>query len=134
MKTYYKKGFTLIELLIVMMIIAILVGISVVALGGARKTARDAKRKSDLESIRAAIEIYRADCNEYPTTLSSPLQRNCTGAVNTYIQTVPLDPSGGNYYYSATTSTYRICAELEDPGTSMTCSGCASCNYRVGSP
>ena len=135
--TSIKFGFTLVELLIVMAIIAILAGISIFALQGARTSARDARRKSDLEAISAAIEVYRADCDEYPIggSLPSPLQRNCTGTMNTYMETIPTDPGGGGYYYWSDGAKYRICAALEDPPIPvMACSGCATCNYRKGSP
>ena len=138
-----NKGFTLIELLIVMAIIALLASISIFALQGARQSSRDAKRKTDLESIRAAIEIYRADCSVYPPSLPSPpspLQSpvGCTGSINTYMQTVPTDPSGSNYHYWTDGTIYRICACLENaPIPAMTCPG-FSCSagtgiYRVGS-
>ena len=63
-----KKGFTLIELLVVISIIGILIAVSIFGLSGARESARDARRKSDLELIRSGLELYRADCNAYPTT------------------------------------------------------------------
>ncbi|MCK4588676.1 prepilin-type N-terminal cleavage/methylation domain-containing protein, partial [Candidatus Woesebacteria bacterium] len=62
-----KKGFTLIELLVVISIIGILLALSIFGLQGARKSARDSKRKADIELIRSGIEIYKADCNVYPT-------------------------------------------------------------------
>lgn len=65
-----EKGFTLIELLVVMTIIAILAGLALVSYQGARKTARDGKRKADMETIRSALEMYRADNGEYPPTTS----------------------------------------------------------------
>src|SRR5689334_22004949 len=64
--SHKNSGFTLIELLVVISIIAILVGLSIFGLQGARESSRDAKRKADLEQIRSGIEIYRADCNTYP--------------------------------------------------------------------
>ncbi len=59
------RGFTLIEMLVVIAIIGIVVSLSLFGLNGARESSRDAKRKSDLELIRAAIETYRSDCNNY---------------------------------------------------------------------
>lgn len=141
MKDYQELAFTMIELLIVIAIIGVLSAISVVAMRGAREASRDAKRKADLESIRASIEIYRADCKTYPNpwtpTAGSSLTASCTGSTNTYIESVPGDPDGStSYFYSSDGTTYRLCAALEDPGSVMTCSGCTipGCNYRVGSP
>ncbi|PIW08190.1 hypothetical protein COW38_01240, partial [Candidatus Collierbacteria bacterium CG17_big_fil_post_rev_8_21_14_2_50_45_7] len=43
-----KKGFTLIELLVVITIIATLIGVASVSYSRATKSARDARRKTDL--------------------------------------------------------------------------------------
>lgn len=144
------KGFTLIELLVVISIIGILTAISAFALLGTREAGRDAKRKTDLETIRSALEIYKADCNRYPATLpavNSPLQgnpsaANCTGTTNTYLQSRPGDPTTGRTYGYRTTgtppNTYILCAALEEVTTAAAaCSGvsCGSgtCSYSITS-
>lgn len=144
-----KLGFTLIELLIVIAIIGVLTGISVFALTGSRESARDTKRKTDLEQIRSALEIYKSDCNRYPASLSfgSTLVGNGTNcpAANVYMQVVPQDTvTGKNYAYRATgtpATTYVICASMEDSAAtadprctaaSLSCGGV--CNYSVISP
>lgn len=140
-----SRGFTLIELLIVIVIIGILTGISVFALVGSRESARDARRKTDLEQIRSALELYRADCNRYPASLpaspSSLTGSTCTPAnTNTYMQSMPADPSSGSYSYSRTSSTsYVLCSRLEDPPSpANNTSGCppctGGCGYKVTSP
>ena len=55
------KGFTLIELLVVMVIIALLVGLLLPALGRAREEARKTQCRSNLRQIGLAINIY---CND----------------------------------------------------------------------
>lgn len=61
-----NKGFTLIELLVVIAIIGILAAIIFVAINSARVKARDARRKSDYESIQKALEMYMTAENKYP--------------------------------------------------------------------
>jgi len=145
--TIYKfsSGFTLIELLVVIAIIGILTALSIFGLQNARSSARDAKRKSDLEAIRSALEIYKADCNVYPTTLNLSSSTSIIGSgtcANTYMAATPVDPLSptSNYVYtSPTNQTYNICATLEQaPTSTMYTSACGSCgtacNYIVTNP
>lgn len=61
-----QSGFTLIELLIVIVIIAILAAIAITAFANAQAQARDSQRKSDIEQIQQALELYYADNGHYP--------------------------------------------------------------------
>ena len=115
-----RRGFTLIELLVVISIIGILIGISLFGLQGARESSRDAKRKSDLEMIRGGLEIYKSDCDIYPAGLGSSLvgsgSPTSCAVTNIYISAIPLDPldPARVYIYTRlTTSTYTLCASLE---------------------
>jgi prepilin-type N-terminal cleavage/methylation domain-containing protein len=56
-----EKGFTLIELLVVIAIIAILATLVLIALDGARDSARDADRKGAISQIRTASQLYASD-------------------------------------------------------------------------
>ncbi|MGB9613812.1 MAG: type II secretion system protein [Candidatus Margulisiibacteriota bacterium] len=142
MKKSSKFGFTLIELLVAMTILAVLMAISLVSYQGAKKSARDGKRKADLEQIRSALEIYRTDCKTYPTSLNfgSPLTGTteiCAG--NTYMEEVPKDPGSCNYSYTRSgANSYTLCASLEVGGGTVTgCGSCGSgctCNYKVTNP
>lgn len=139
-----RSGFTLIELLVVITIIGILTGVALVAMGGARSSGRDGRRKADLESVRGALEQYKADCKSYPASINFTGSGTITGSCptsNTYMAAVPKDPQYPTYTYSYTpgspATTYTLCARLE--GSSASVSGCgscagASCNHKVTSP
>lgn len=140
------KGFTLIELLVVMTIIGLLAGISLFAMGGARESARDGRRKSDLEAVRSALELYKADCDEYPSSITFGGQLQGDGgtdcpASNVYMDEIPQDPlTGRNYTYVSTGSpavSYTLCAPLEDvTAADSNCSvSCGEiCSYHVNNP
>ena len=135
-----KTGFTLVEILVVVTIIGMLAAIGVASYTTFTKNARNARRKADLEQIRAAIELYRSNNNTYPTSLTV----NCSsvggitdGSGNTYMSQLPLDPKCNtySYYYTASASDYTLGTYLEGSTTTCasppSCSG-ASCNYCVG--
>lgn len=67
----FKNGFSLIELLVVLGIIAILTSLVAFNFNTARARARDVSRKSDLNSLKGALELYRNDNDgQYPNTTS----------------------------------------------------------------
>jgi len=125
-----KKGFTLIELLVVISIIGLLSTISVVALNGARKKGRDAKRVGDIRQIQTALELYFNDKGAYPVeesavTLGAEGQTTlCDGGLSdsctapTYMGIVPANPTPNGTIYSYTSpsggATYAITFTLEE--------------------
>jgi len=143
--------------------IAILTIIGIVSYSSVNKRSRDVKRKSDLEQIRSALEMFRSDNGEYPGQTSYPgitdsLFNNASTlgpalVGNQYIPAIPSDPNGNSSYYyeviptNAVHGSYCVCACLESnncDGTipanivSDTCSNIAShianCNYYLKSP
>lgn len=126
-----KKSFTLIEILVVVTIIGLLTTTASVSYTAFLKQSRDAKRKADIEQLRAALEMYRSNNNEYPlinvTQLLAPV---------VYIHSIPTDPMNPTYtyYYSGSESDYTLGAYLESTSSCpsvITCTG-ANCNYCVG--
>ena len=63
-----KSGFTIVELLIVIVVIAILAAITIVAYNGIQARARDNIRYADAKAIMKALELYKADNGNYPST------------------------------------------------------------------
>ena len=65
-KSFASKGFTLVELLIVVIILAILAAIIIPQFSGATDDAEQAAYDTNIANIRAAIDLYRQQHNEYP--------------------------------------------------------------------
>lgn len=85
------KAFTLIELLVVIAIIGILATLVIVSLGNSRAKARDSKRLNDLKAMANALELYYANNNQYPASITpgQPLEANDI----IYISKVPNNPT-----------------------------------------
>ena len=134
-----KNGFTLAELLIVIAIIAILVVLGLMNVGGQRIKANDVKRKTDLYKLKNAIEEYHNDHDTFPPegTIS------CGGAgLVPYLAEIPCDPKNPtariSYGYVPSTATggYRVCTILEDVSdpaiTDAGCGGSDGCGVGGG--
>ena len=116
------KGFTIVELLVVATIISLLATLGITTYASLGKQSRDAKRKGDLENVRAALEQYKNDNNYYPGLLT-------TLTPSKYLMTVPEDPRPGTntYLYCPTPDLsgnvvgYDLCSGLESGGSVKTC-------------
>jgi prepilin-type N-terminal cleavage/methylation domain-containing protein len=109
-----KKGFTLVELLVVIAIIGVLSAVAVVSLGSIRSSGRDARRITDIDSIKSAMEIINSETGKYdPGCAAGTVISSCTGG--------------------------KLAAQLQgitnvkDPsGTESCAAGCTSaCNYAL---
>lgn len=130
-----RTGYTLIELLIVMAIIGILTALIVTNLQAARQRGRDARRKSDLNTIQQALRLYYHDHSSFPLTAGltwgSALQSQ--DLATTYLTILPLDPAStptnplNYYYYSLDGSNYIVGTNLENPSDPDITSSQARC-------
>ncbi|MCS7093375.1 MAG: type II secretion system GspH family protein [Patescibacteria group bacterium] len=109
-----KKFFTLIEVLIVIILVGSLTGMITGNFLNSLKKARDARRKSDLEQIKKALELYYEDKGGYPQTLTfgSELKDPATGKI--YMSRLPTDPISPDYFYQSDGTYFRIYACLEN--------------------
>jgi len=134
-----KNGFTLVEILVVATIVSLLATAGIVSYSQFINQSRDAKRKADLEQIRAALEMYRSNNNVY---ITSSQNDNCANILNylisptKYIEKIPTDPKTGYYYRcNISTNDFTIGAYLESQTTGTTCGLCGTstnCNYCLG--
>ena len=136
-----KKAFTLVEILVVASIISLLASIAAVSYSQFIKQSRDTRRKTDIEQIRAAIELYRNFNGLYPTGAPGGSMTFGTGSIvdgggTKYMTKIPQDPSSSSntYYYGSTgAQDYALCAYLEAGGTATALScGATYCNYCMG--
>ena len=103
-------------MLVVITIIGVLSAAGLVFFTRAGASARDGRRKTDLEQLRSALVLYRTDNAAYPASISFTTM----APISTYISVPSMqDPLGGSktYTYTATNGTkgFSICATLELP-------------------
>src|SRR5690606_26631362 len=89
-----RRGFSLIELLVIISIIMLLSTIVLSSLDLQRKKARDAVRKTDIQFLRSALELYSVTMGSYPSNLTELTNLSD-------ISSIPSGPSGDSYHYSS---------------------------------
>ncbi len=93
-----RKGFTLVEILIVVVILGILAAIVIPQFTNASTEAKESNLKSNLQTVRAQLELYKLRNNDTPpadeTTFVSLMT---TPDVNgmTYLPSIPVNPFTG---------------------------------------
>lgn len=101
-----QKGFTLLEIMVVIVILGILASLVVPNLMGNKDKADRQKVVSDLVALENALDMYRLDNSNYPSTAQGlealvqepsgdPAARNYRQ--DGYIRRLPQDPWGNDY-------------------------------------
>lgn len=118
-----KSGFTLIELLVVTTIMAMLAIGAFISFNSAGKSARDGRRKTDLETIRQSLVLYKAENGCYPSgNYAAASSALTTGGFLS--NPAPTDPKPSTYSYVYTpaggacplTFTLAVSPNLENGG------------------
>lgn len=114
------RAFTLIEILVVATIIGVLVTVTAVSFSNAQRNSRNAKRKTDLETVRQALVLYRQDQGSYGNVGTTSTAGNFTNILTRLVDggyltsTGIADPKTGNPVYKARcTSGSSPCNKVE---------------------
>jgi len=110
-------GFTLIEIMVVILILGLLATIVVQSLRGATDRAKRTKAEADIAELKTALDRYYLDNGSYPTAeqgLQALVAAPTSGNVPTnyeqggYIERIPDDPWGHQYFYQSDGNTYVL--------------------------
>lgn len=121
-----RAGFTLIEVLVVLVIIATLASLVAPSVLQHVGTAKEETAKSQIEMIASALDAYRLDNGDYPSTqqglealriepTGSPQAKNWRGP---YLRkAIPNDPWGHPYAYTAPGTVNTLGFDLQSYGS-----------------
>ncbi|MEA2056608.1 MAG: prepilin-type N-terminal cleavage/methylation domain-containing protein [Patescibacteria group bacterium] len=130
-----QQAFTMIELLVVTTIIIVLTAIGIVSFRHASRSARNGRRKADLETVRQGLMLYKSENGCYPVV--SPFS-DMKATIEPYMGEAGIvDPkNNATYFYSyvpsgscgggAEAADFTLQARLEDEATPTV--------YEVSSP
>lgn len=102
-----QRGFTLIEIMVVVVIIGLLAAVVTTQLMGNVDKTRVEKAKQDIYALEAALDLYKLDNLNYPTTeqglqalKTKPADPSLTNYNERgYVKRLSKDPWGGEYIY-----------------------------------
>ncbi len=136
-----NRGFTLIELLLVLAIIGFLVAVIVPSVGNYGAEAKEKSVKSDLQTLKAAIEMYRVEKGIFPA--QATIETDLQGLSNRLVDNIPADPykTTQDYVYKVATGgtkdTYVIYSVGKDGDGSCAVTNadiCTKTNGASGNP
>ncbi|MBD9415133.1 type II secretion system major pseudopilin GspG [Pseudomonas sp. PDM16] len=103
-----QRGFTLIEIMVVVVILGILAALVVPQVMGRPDQAKVTAAQNDIRAIGAALDMYKLDNQNYPSTQQGleALVKKPTGNppaknwnAEGYLKKLPIDPWGNQYLY-----------------------------------
>ncbi len=111
----FRKGFTLVELLIVVIILGILAAIVVPQFSDASTDTQVSSLRTNLQTLRGQIELYRLQHGSYPTltnfvdqmtkkTDADGTVNQTTGKFGPYLQAIPVNPLNNSAEITSNTS------------------------------
>jgi len=112
-----QDGFTLIEIMVVILIIGLLALMVVPRLRGVADRAKRTKAQADIQELKQALDRYYLDNGSYPTTdqgLQALVAPPSGGRLPSnyeqggYIEKLPNDPWGNQYFYQSDGTTYAL--------------------------
>lgn len=101
------RGFTLIELMVVMVILVLLAGVASVVVINRIQDSKRAKAIADIAAFEQALDAYKVDVGDYPTTEQglAALREKPSDVTNwngPYLKKpIPTDPWGNPYHYES---------------------------------
>jgi general secretion pathway protein G len=105
-RRYRVRGFTFLEIMVVVAILAILAGLIIPRFVGRAEEARKTKAVVQMREIMKALELYKLDNGQYPTTeqglvalVEEPLSEPKAKKWRKYMDKIPVDPWKNNFVY-----------------------------------
>ena len=99
-----EGGFTLIELLIVIVVLGILAGVTVFALGSVTSQSAQSACKADAKSVEVGVEAFKAQTGLYPAAIGD--------LVPNYVRTAP---SSAKYAVTVVAATGEVDVAVTGP-------------------
>lgn len=112
-----QRGFTLLEMLVVVLILGLLISIAAPRLISSSDDAKVVKAQADIAGIETALNFYKLDSGEYPTSdqglealVDEPGGGNAPRRWREggYLERVPLDPWDSPYLYASDGRSYVL--------------------------